>query len=379
MSITIAVPEQKRADELRQEYVESKKTITKRLREVLVALTQDGRPKQEERVAYSLVVQVQYFLDTRQPTETAENIYRELWPTSRDTWSYRQLIGDLTDYEAQYGPAFRASVSAACGHGLLPFTVTFKADYLQLAASRAKKIVDGIIKTFVAKTLDKLLDILVKKPDYQIAVLSHGYDGDALVADLHFKFSDGTEFVAHLILKDNTSALGNPYCQYPMTFHDAVFVKGEPRRKQVSQAEVEEAFGVERWQPPKPPNKRRWQSVKTGSVISTKDGRLGLVTGLKRDEAQVKYVDGQLDSLPGQRIEAIVAQIDGGFCSDGEACVGLRLADGSKDEVTLEFPRSAQIDDMSYGEQHAAARALAFEHWVKTGKISMGDHDVEAN
>lgn len=103
----------------------------------------------------------------------------------------------------------------------------FKVEFLPTAEAdlkrRAKKYVDAVAQQFAHKTVDKVIDILLVKGGQYECLLDKGhFTFDGFEADIRITFPDQTGFRTHVIVKDNTSVLGNPYVQYALTFHEIV-------------------------------------------------------------------------------------------------------------------------------------------------------------
>jgi hypothetical protein len=193
------------------------------------------------------------------------------------------LVLALTDYEAQSKKAEKANAESFGKK--YPFEVRFRRDHKKIAARLATEYVDGIVKTFVYKVNDKLLDLVLVKKTYEARLIDGGYSSGVFTADIDVRFPDGTGFKAHLILKHVINQYGTHFVQYPLTFHNVVVKSGAAVKAMVPEDELYREFGIPLWAPPKNQTNLngRWRKIDAGNVIRTTDGRVLLVERVGTD------------------------------------------------------------------------------------------------
>jgi hypothetical protein len=371
MAIKLAKP--KSRDELRAEYIEQHRAALKGLDRVLRDLTEKHRKEYETRTAERILTGVQTLLADRQPNETLRAMYERKFGR-KDQFYYSTVARAeaLADKYTDYSTAAREGQHEVLDgkRVRLPFEVHMRADADKIAASEAHELVEGIFGTFRDRTADKLVDLMVRRPTYK-AVLTHGaFTGGVLEATITLTFPEGEEgifkrFELRLSLKYNYSVLGNPYVQYPATFHNLVDGNEDATPKATDLDDLYRKFGIEVWKPPVL-QKRKWTKVKMGSVVRTVDGRLALVIGSKKGQTKVLFAHGAEDPSEGIRlldadsVSEIVAQITARSGSDQKDNRAFyELASGTTG--VQPFPEIPG----RWGEAEAPVRKAMFEKLVK--------------
>ncbi len=272
----------KTVQQLRDEYVQSKKAETERLDVVLRLLIDEHREEYQQYIAKGIIANVQNFLDNRKPGEDAYAYFKRLYGeanTRQYEAALRPLLSALTDCDtvekqwngrtAQYSD----------------FTISFKRDYKSLAYKLAGKEVEQTVLTFVTRAQNKLVDVFVKHPNY-VALLSNGgfrngvIEGEIAIQVTRKDISKLTSFSLRLGLKWNYSKYGTPYVQYPFTFHDfwesSKFPASQNPSKAdadkyihgVSEQDILDLHDVTPWKPdPALTKKPKWTQVKAGCVV----------------------------------------------------------------------------------------------------------------
>jgi hypothetical protein len=307
--------EQARIERLRRSYIESNKGVAKSIISTLREMAETNRKPYEAFLADFEISRVNSFIQLRD--QRGKNLTIDEYNSppkqnvgeSRDDWQRRcnlqptmdrEIVIALTDHPSPSGENDTGYTEWVMKSNRPDFTIALKSNFKDIAAERAKKKVQIIVEQFVFKTLDKLIDILIKKPVYTAKLQHNSYSSGVLEADIGIVFADGTGFRTHLIIKTNYR-FGRPFMQYPLTFHD-VFLTQKQSCKAESQHQIMLAWGIPHWQaPPRQGGKRarRWDTVKTNCIVLTK-GRLALVERItvpKESKAQVKEWNQKLEKL----------------------------------------------------------------------------------
>lgn len=203
------------------------------------------------------------FLEDREGKKLAYEVYPDHQePTGlREATDYRQA--EAAYFEATHG--IRVKLDAR-----QPWAVTFRPDADAAILKIAEQQAEDQIRTFLTRALEKLGPVVEGDPQYDATRKGQGrLNGAAWVGEMAFHFV-GMKFVARLKVILNWSAKGNPYHQYPMTFHNFTFDAGygTPVRSEAS-ISIEEIWAAVGYTPPPTPPAmaRRWKKLVTGAVV----------------------------------------------------------------------------------------------------------------
>ena len=155
-----------------------------------------------------------------------------------------------------------------------------------------------------------MADILIAKNGDYVCELKGQFSIGVLEGDLYINFPDKTGFRTHIILKTNYSVLGNPYFQYPLTFHDVISETGGKPEAMLSEEEICKALGVPKWEAPAK-QKKPWNTVKIGDVVLVNKKTFvcrALVLGTRGTTANVHYLDGVEEKIDGTEITKVLAR-----------------------------------------------------------------------
>ena len=307
--------EKQRIESLRRKFIEANKEPAARMVTVLEKMAETNRPQYEAFLAELEIAHVEAFIvarDRRSGNMTIEEFNRQpARNKGEDDRAYMMrcatrlqfdsnAVMALTDHPRPANADDEKTWAWMRNDKRPAFKIALKQDAQTIAAKRAKEKVDQIVRQFIFKTMDKVIDVLVHKPQYTAKLVSNNYGKGVLEADIFLTFVDGTSFRTHLILKTNYR-YGSPYMQYPMTFHDWTWKLGESLRGGASHYEIMKTWNIPAWQPPVSKTKRRrWDTVKSNCVIMTTDNRLALVERIavpKESKAQVKEWNQKLADL----------------------------------------------------------------------------------
>lgn len=199
-----------------------------------------------------------------------------------------------------------------------PFRVRLKTNAEELATEYAEAVADRLMSVFAYKATSKVLPVLKRNRTYYAGLQKCLFGPAGIEADVRITMPDTRSFVMHVIIKSNTSSLGNPFFQYPLTYHEVYGGVGEPPVKSMSQADLEKMFDVkdeDRWEPViVAPKRPRWSAAKTGDVVKFQGKKIvGLILGRdkkKKDKLRVHLANGKVVSVPSLNIETVVTRIE---------------------------------------------------------------------
>jgi len=190
----------------------------------------------------------------------------------------------------------------------------FKVNWLKNGKAKIKaevlEVVENAVQNFIRKTISKVVDILVAKGEYACELKKGQFSVGAFEGDIFITFPDKTGFRTHVILKTNYSVNGNPYAQYPLTFHEVVVKPGDKQVAMLSEDEICKAFGVKQWEAP-PKQKKPWLAVKIGDIVVVNKKTFvcrALVLGTRGNMATVHYLDGVEEKIEGGEILEVLAR-----------------------------------------------------------------------
>jgi len=269
---------ERQQDEMRQfeEHVAKRPEITGRLDAVLRSLFEQHREDfVQAETNYYLQLPAD-FLANRKPNETIEEyVKRKLgWPSQKDqseeakvkrglilrsVANLQAVVLDLTTHPDVSKKSLQGFWKDEQGRddwldstSRKPFKVKMAPDAEDVARKRANRIAEQMLGMFLYKTERKLLPVLSKQPHYYAQLIRGNYLNGAVEGEVRLTFTDTRSFVVRVAVKYNRTADGNPYTQYPLTWHDVYAGSGTEPVKSMSQEEVEAMFGVtdeDRWEP----------------------------------------------------------------------------------------------------------------------------------
>jgi hypothetical protein len=317
---------------------------------------------------------IQTFMDSRKPNETAYDHYlaphlKWLESTHAETdWRHvRDLKHEAERWMAhvakytthprlhkRYDGTKRRTVdfedyssfkSWLEAHKRPNFHVAWKRTADATIKAEIKQQVDGIVSMFIQKTIDKVADFLIAKGEYKCELKTGRFGSGLFEGDLTISFPNGTSFRTHVILKTNFTAYGDPYAQYPLTFHDVVAETGGTSSAMLSQDEVYAAFGVAKWTEPKK-QKKAWTTVKIGDVLRTKTMTKCICLGTRGNTATVFHPDKGEEQVTADDILAILARTtchawERPFCVRVEPFESVKFSVKTADSVARPFGQHA--------------------------------------
>ena len=351
MPIKLNIVKPKTSDQLRAEHIALHDQTTAKLEGVLRDLIAKHRDQYQRHIAQSLVGRVSFYVESREDGQTVEEFYRKRLKDS-PVWrqvahEVRELLRALTDYDD--------SLTMAKWDGRAgkysTFAVNLKPDAADLAYKLAEPRVEEIVQTFLYRAKDKLVDLMVAYPAYEAKLISGGFSGGLFQGSIGLRFdrpdltdkieAKASTFTIRFGAKWNTSVLGNPYVQYPFTFHDyvietTVLDMGNKLHKTdavgLSEEGLKQWFKFDAWKAPVP-KVTRFKQVGTGSVIVGKDGTLAMClrTGkdkvTKQEHAVVHFLkDGKAvkNDWKADHFDRVVAEIKNphtGYGQQKDSCV----------------------------------------------------------
>ncbi len=326
--MAIRLPEEKvlTRDELRAHFMSQHKGLTKKVEDAVLGLIAHHRPNYEKRLFDLWWEDINNYLETRQPNGTPyDDIARLAQAHERVNYRWESQARERMDYLSRYTtfPARRWKDDARPGIDFTDYhqwqawldnleRPAFPVAFLSTAEAdlkrRAKEYVDAVASQFARKTVDKVIDIVLAKGDKYDCHLDVGeFTFDGFEGDIRITFHDGTGFRTHVIVKDNTSVLGNPYVQYPLTFHDVVSQPSGEAAAMLSQESVYDRFGVKPWTAPKR-RKKPWLNVKAGDLVQAETLGLCIVLGVRGTMATVYHHSTGENKVDGSEVQAILAR-----------------------------------------------------------------------
>lgn len=313
-------------DEHRALFMAQHRKFAKKVEDAVLALIAHHRSNYEQMLFKGWRDDIERFLENRRPNETPyDDITRKKRNKERVDFELDRRAKERMAYLSRYTtlPDRRWGNDARLGIDFTDydewerwldnlerpaFTVKFLSTANADLKRRAKKYVDAIAKVFADKTVDKVIDILVAKGDKYTCHLNKGhFTFTGFEGDIRITFPDKTGFRTHVIVKDNMSVLGNPYVQYPLTFHEIIGKTGEEPVAMLSQEMVFERFGVKTWEAPKRV-KKPWINVKAGDLVQTEALSVCMVLGIRGMIATVYHPSEGENKIDGSEIKAILAR-----------------------------------------------------------------------
>lgn len=397
MAIRLSAIEFKTGDELREERAKQHGSLTAKLERCIRDICKHHRKRYEAMLFEQEVARLRWFIDERKPNDTAHSYYTRLWV--REGMDYRgkreaedqvraqeRFVLDLTDHPQPVPFAFSEDKDGhrrfdeyrawAENENRPNFAVKERSDARNKMRASVKKFVDTIINDFCRKSRLKLLDILIANPDYDVKLEFGQFTGGSFEGDVTLMFESGVTFRTHVILKTNYSVCGRPYAQYPLTFHDFVAEPGAKLVAMMSEAEVQDAMGIEPWTPPKKP-KRPWTTVKVGDIVELQEGGIALVVGTRKDVVKLYHPErgewqGTADGLKTIHARTTVRDDWNKAQKDGEDRYKFYMLvetfGGRKEQFFHPNPDNKVLNGMEYGinrDKEARTRAfpLVLEKW----------------
>jgi hypothetical protein len=387
--MAIKLPETKvlNRDQLRAQYMAQHKTFTRKVEVAVLDLIAHHRSSYEALLFKGWWDDIQRFIESRQPNGTPyDDIVRQEREQQRTDYDRERRAKERMSYLSRYTtlPEWRWKGDARPG---LDFPdhheweawldnlerPAFKVEFLPTAKAdlkrRAKEYVDSVARQFAHKTVDKVIDILLAKGRQYECHLDKGhFTFDGFEGDIRITFADQTGFRTHVIVKDNTSVLGNPYVQYPLTFHEIVGQAGEEPVAMLSQEEVFERFRVKRWEAPKKV-KKPWSNVKVGDLVQTNTLSMCMVLGIRGTLVTVFNPNTGESKIDGSAIKTVLARTRVENWNDR---VGYKLRiephQGKEYTVQLSEEEMSRIRQMPYGlrkdtETRKACLSEAMQLW----------------
>lgn len=260
----------------------------------------------------------------------------------------------------------------AAGEQRKPFKVKLREDAADLANKYAEEVAERTMRVYIYKAMSKVLPILKRNRHYYAGLEKCWFGQSGIEADVRITMPDTRSFVFHTILKHNQSALGTPFYQYPLTYHDVYAGTGEVPVKFMSQQDVETMFGVleeDRWAPTIVPEKKpRWRAAKTCDVVKFQGKRtVGLILGnapKKKGKLRVLLANGSEAVVASGKIETVVTRISVEKDKKDLFTYTLFNQDWTVDGPTyLNKPQSSRLGKMFHG--HASGN-----HRVEGAKMA---------
>ncbi len=313
-------------DQLRAQYMEQHQTFTKKVKDAVLELIAHHRASYEALLFKRWWDDIQRFIETRQPNETPyDGILRRKQEQQRVEYEMEIRVKERMSYlscyttlpERRWQGDARPGIDFSDHHEWQAWLnnlnrPAFSVDFLPTAKRdlkrRAKEYVDAVAQKFAHKTVNKVIDILLAKGGSYKCHLDKGrFNFDGFEGDIRIRFPDQTGFRTHVIVKDNRSVLGNPYAQYPLTFHEIVGETGEEPVAMLSQEQVFERFGVKPWEAPKKV-KKPWNNVKVGDLVQTETLSICMVLGIRGTTATVFHPTKGESKIDGSAIKTVLAR-----------------------------------------------------------------------
>jgi len=401
---------ERQQDEMQQfqEHVASRPEITIRLEAVLRTLFEQQREAFVEAETERYLLVPRGFLAGRKATETMEEYFKRVsgWPKQKDqsheAQETRSMILrslpflkraalDLTtepDTRKDTLPGFWKDRPAREDWLDNPesrknFRVKMRPDAEDVARKRANALAEAILQQFLYKTQRKLWAILKRHPQYFAQLVRGSFHDGAIEGDVRLTFPDTKSFVVHLIVKQNHSINGQPFTQYPLTWHDVYGGPDTTPIKQVAQEGVEELFGVaeeDRWHPQpyasRKPKGPRFSTLKTNDVVQIKgksDPAFLLGKDRKKEGNYKVLLAGEEQSVSKGKIVGVAYRLTTGYQEVREHGKKSRLwfveiipAIGEPDKLMMPGKINDKCDKCfgdGYGNWRGKTRRVAFD-WL---------------
>ena len=239
---------------------------TEKLEEKLRALVEPERVHFVEMFSVVIKKTLNAFLERRKPNLFLYDIYKVYYePTGlRSATDYHERSKDWHEnYQAglDYN-YFKPETYPA-------WEVTFKPDADAQIKKIAQQQAEDLIRVFINRARSKLDPIVDRRSNYTVDKLENNppnYGNPGLwTGELQFHFVDGPRFIGRLQIKTNYTKFGDPYFQYPMTFHDVAC-----QDEKAASASIEEIWGMVGYNPPPipiGPPRKKWSKLVGGSVV----------------------------------------------------------------------------------------------------------------
>lgn len=396
MPIKLKIPKAKSTEELRAEHIERHNDVTSRLEKTLRNLIDPHRDQYQKLIADSKVYRVQTYMDKREDGQTIEEYCRKQFKESPMWRAYaaevRDLLRKLTDYDDRLTMATWDSRAGKYS----TFEVNLKKTHKAIAYKLAHPEVEQIIQTFLYRAKDKLVDLMIAYPDYEAKLISGGFANNLFQGkiDLRFKRPDLDDkietkvstFIIRFGVKWNTSVYGNPYPQYPFTFHDYVVETTVPDMdnrlyettpKALSEQSLQNWFKFDAWMPPKQQTSR-FKSVGTGSIIVNKTGQIALCIRTGSDNVtkeqhavvavyeagKLKKADWKADSIV--KAVAEIKHVNAGYKDQPSTCMA--YFEKGVERMDMGIPPES-YRGLSYGRCEQDIREKVFVRLVEEKKV----------
>lgn len=246
------------------------------------------------------------------------------------------------------------------------FTVNVLTDVLR---KDVKERVESIVRNFIYKVQQKILDLIVANGEYTAKLKSHTFVSGVIEAKMVVKFKDG-EFLASLSAKSNRSVLGNWFMQYPLTFHRVTSPDSKLDDKAMaSEKEMLKHFRAEAWEPPPMPKERFFSNLKIGDIVLMDDDTHALAVKSRKDEVTVWHPKTGERKCKIKGMQKIVARTSGSYnrkYHDENPGPHWCWVDGLLGNQKLEVPRSMVPDgDLSFAAETEVVRKAGFQLWLE--------------
>ena len=390
--MTITLPKHTVAtrDELRDQYIERHKEFLIRVERSIDMLCRHHRTAYEKYLFQSQKAAIQKFIDERTPNATAYDYclaphrtwidsvkadhdvdrYHRLRELEADAKRWMEYIANYTTHPRVHGGYerskprpfdFKDYQSYRSWHedSTRPnFNVKWRRTANATIKAEVKRKVDDIVGVFIHKTLDKVADILIAKGEYECELKTGCFGSGSFEGDLSISFADGTSFRTHVILKTNYTAYGDPYAQYPLTFHDIVAETGNTSIAMTSQDGVHTLFGVPKWTEPKK-QKKPWSIVTIGDVLRTRTMSKCICLSTRGNLATVfRPGKGETQLTPDDIVAVLARTTRVKACVRVEPFEGQAFTIEAGDSVTRQFGQYAYGIKVDNAMRKACAREI---------------------
>jgi len=140
-----------------------------------------------------------------------------------------------------YPKAVQAQIGRTFDDSKREYNYVVKPDYSPEAMRPAAKAEALAMRDeFITKNLAKVSRLLAHDT---LVGLDAKYQGQYYGGEMTFRFGDGARFTVRNKTVAKTSTLGNPFLQFPTTFHDIVTPQGK-KKKSASEAQMLRAFAA---------------------------------------------------------------------------------------------------------------------------------------
>jgi hypothetical protein len=372
-------------EELRKERYDQYKPLGKRLHDAVQTLVKPVRDEYERWLYDGWMEDLNDFLVSRLPNGTARETYLakhgidEHWYPKKGEFDMRKVVAAEVAFVTEYTdhrkrPLYDAwTYDEWANNKARPnFEVNILPDTPDRLRAKAKKDFDHIVDAFLYRLTEKVLDILVANPKYQIGMTRCKLKGWVLEVDVGLKFGTKASFRVRAQLKYNKSVYGTPYVQYPLTFHDVV-TKDDPNPSPfVSENGILEKMGIKPWKPTK--SKKPWDTIGVGDIVRLKDKRVVIVVGTRTPKVKFFHPDaGEWDGTP-EDIEYIEARTKGTEVTDEDVrgkddvpwhmrrffALRVEMFSGRVQAFKLDKTHNAELDQAGYARRDQKIRVLAF-------------------